>query len=101
MEHSDIRLRLEDLRNAATQPEHWGCSFNGTEVLEGDEISIDHDNFDEIILKEHLKQYCIEKLNFIFKGGWVVDKNGFDVIEENRLEEYLHEQYNFEFKIAN
>jgi hypothetical protein len=74
--------------------------FYGMEILEGDQVAIDQDNFNENILKEHLKQYCVEQMNFIFKGGWVIDKNGFDVFEEQLLEKYLHEQYNFKFSIA-
>lgn len=88
------------LENAVSQPECADIDFYGFEILEGDSIAIDQDNFQEVILKEQLKRYCVEQMNFIFKGGWVIDKNGFDVFEEELLEKYLHEQYNFKFAQA-
>lgn len=88
------------IENAVNQQECCGIDVYGSEILEGDQIAIDQDNFDEIIIKEDLKRYLVEKMNFIFKGGFVIDKNGFNVLDERLLEKYLHEQYNFKFSIA-
>jgi len=88
------------LENVVSQPECCGVDFYGSEIIEGDQIAIDHDNFDEIILKEHLKRYCIEQLKLVFRGGLVIDKNLFRVFEERHLEQHLHERYNFEFRTA-
>jgi hypothetical protein len=87
----------EGYSNLINQPEHAGIDYYGTEIIEGDEIAIDQENFGEIILKENLKQYLVENRRFIFKGGIAVDKNRLDVLEEQDLEKYLHEEYNFKF----
>jgi hypothetical protein len=91
---------LSGLENVVAQQECCGISFYGTEILEGDTIVIDYDNFDEIILMEDLKRYLIEQCNFIYIGGYVVDKNRNCSVNENILEEYLHKYYNFEFRVA-
>lgn len=91
---------MQGLENVVNQPEHCGSDFYGTEILEGDEIVIDQEHFSEIVLQEHLKQYLIENLGFIFKGGFVFDANSRSVVNESELEEHLQNEYNFKFTIA-
>lgn len=92
-------LAQSGIKNVVSQPECAGIDVFGTEILEGDEIVIDHDHFDEIILKENLKRYCMEQLHFRFDRGWVITKNEL-LCQEIWLEQVLHEEYNFEFKLA-
>jgi hypothetical protein len=88
------------LENVVSQPECAGIDFYGSEILEGDEIAIDKDNFEEIILKEHVKRYLIEKCHFLYKGGIYVDMDREEIVKEHELEQYLHEVHGFEFMIA-
>lgn len=90
--------KISGLENVVAQQECCGISFYGTEILEGDIICIDHDNFDEIILRENLQQYCTELLGFRFDQGWVFDKT--EMFRERWLEQVLQEDYNFEFRTA-
>lgn len=96
---------MQGLQNVIAQPEHAGIDFYGTEILEGDEIVIDAANFQEIILKEHLKRYLEEKVRFHFfviKGMEVaLDAENEKAFAEEDLEKYLHEVHGFKFMIAN
>lgn len=51
--------------NAATQPEHNGWDYFGTEILTGDSIVIDNIT-GEVILKENLERYLTEFKNYHF-----------------------------------
>jgi hypothetical protein len=88
----------EGFENVVIQPEFNGFDFYNSEIIEGDQIAIDLDNFEAVILKEHLKRYCMEQLQFRFDRGWVFEKD--DMFRERWLEQVLHEQYNFKFTIA-
>jgi hypothetical protein len=81
-----------------------GVDFFGNELLEGDEIVIDKQNFGEIILREHLKQYLVERCDFEFfniRGMSVaLDKFNFKVFAEDDLQQVLQEEYGFEFTQA-
>ncbi|NRD80336.1 hypothetical protein HPT25_23725 [Bacillus sp. BRMEA1] len=88
------------LENVLAQPECAGIDFFGDEIFEGECICIDHDNFDEIVLREHLKRYCVEQLQFIFRGGLVRDRTLKITFDENSIESHLVDHYNFEFRQA-
>lgn len=94
----------QGLENVVAQKECNGIDYYGTEILEGDEICIDKENFHEIILKENLTQYLVEKCDFSFfevKGmGVVLDQQRLTVFADQDLEKVLHEEYGFEFTIA-
>jgi hypothetical protein len=81
-----------------------GVDFFETELLEGDEIVIDKENFGEIILREHLNRYLVERCDFEFftvRGMSVaLDKFNFKVFAEDDLPKVLHEEYGFEFTQA-
>jgi hypothetical protein len=94
-------LEKVGLENVVNQQECCGTDVYGTEILEGDEVVIDKENFEEIILKENLKRYLIEKCNFIFRGGLVLDKSLNSAFDERFLERYLHEKHIFLFMTAN
>lgn len=107
MEHPDLSYVLQNgyprkmfsgIENVIAQKECCGIDFYGCEILSGDEIAIDHDHFDELILKENLKRYCTEQLNFKFAHGWVFEND--DFFRERWIEQVLHEEYNFEFRTA-
>jgi hypothetical protein len=82
------------------QQEHFGIDYYSAEILEGDEIAIDKDNFEEIILKVNLKQYVIERCHFLYKAGIFVDVERSEIVMEADLEKYLHEEHGFYFATA-
>lgn len=90
--------------NAVIQPEHAGIDFFGDEIIEGDEIIIDKENFGEIILKEHFKRYLEERCDFEFFNlhgmGVVLDKSNLKVFAEQDLEKVCYEEYGFQFTTA-
>jgi hypothetical protein len=94
-------LKAQGLENVVNHPECGGIDYYGFEIIEGDEIVIDKENFHEIILKEHLTQYLVEKCDFSFfeiRGmGVVLDQQKLTVFAERDLEKVLHEEYGFEF----
>jgi hypothetical protein len=95
---------IQGYENMVQQPEHAGIDLFGTEIIEGDEIVIDKANFEELILKEHLKRYLVERCDFVFfdvRGmGVVLDQFKLTVFAEQDLEKVLHEEYGFHFTIA-
>ncbi|MDF2854249.1 MAG: hypothetical protein K0Q87_100 [Neobacillus sp.] len=97
-------LKIQGLENVVNQPECCGIDFYGTELLEGDEIVIDQENFQEQILKGNLKRYLEERVFFTFHNinemGVVLDESRLTVFAEKVLEKVLHEEYGFEFTTA-
>ncbi|OLS39102.1 hypothetical protein [Bacillus sp. MRMR6] len=93
------------LEGVLEQHECCGIDFYGFEVIEGDEIVIDKANFEELILKEHLKRYLVERCDFKFFNlhgmGVVLDQFQLKVFAEQDLEKVLHEEYGFQFMQAN
>lgn len=93
------------IENMVQQQEHWGTDHYDFEILEGDEIVIDKENFDEIILKDNLKRYLEEQVNFKFftiQGVAVaVDLEKEMAVAEDGLEKYLHDVHGFYFTQAN
>lgn len=57
---------LSGLENVVQQPECNGLDYFGEEVIEGDEIIIDTENFSEVILKKNLERYLSEICGFKF-----------------------------------
>lgn len=98
---SQWKFLEDDLPNLVAQPEHSGSDFYGFEILEGDQIAIDAENFHEEILREHLTRYLIEQCHFLYKAGIYVDVERSEIILEQDLEKYLHEEHGFIFKTAN
>jgi hypothetical protein len=112
MEHPEITRilltgyphRESGFENMVQQTECCGVDFYGTELLEGDEICIDKSNFHEIVLKENLTQYLVDKCDFAFSEvrgmGVVLDQQRLTVFAGQDLEKMLQEEYGFEFTIA-
>jgi hypothetical protein len=88
-----------------SQKECCGIDVFGDELLEGDEIVIDKQNFDELIWKENLKRYLEERCDFTFItlpiGEVVLDQFNLKVFAACDLEKVLTEDYGFEFTTAN
>jgi hypothetical protein len=97
-------LKGQGMENVVSQPECAGIDYYGKEIIEGDEIVIDKENFHEIILKEHLTQYLVDKCDFSFfevRGmSLVLDPQRLKVFAGQDLEKVLHEEYGFEFTTA-
>lgn len=91
---------LQGLENVVAQNECCGIDFYDTEILEGDSIAIDAQNFQEEILREHLTKYLIERCHFLYKAGIYVDVERSEIIQEKDLEKYLHEEHGFIFQTA-
>jgi hypothetical protein len=94
----------DDYQNMIWQPECAGMDYYGNEIVEGDNIVIDKENFHEIILMENLTQYLVDKCDFSFwevRGmGVVLDGQRLTVFAGQDLEKVLHEEYGFEFTTA-
>jgi hypothetical protein len=97
-------LKAQGFENVVAQNEHCGSDYYGTEILEGDDVVIDKENFHEEILKENLTQYLVDRCDFVFcevRGmGVVLDRNRLTVFADQDLEKVLHEEYGFEFITA-
>lgn len=95
---------LQGFGNVVKQPECAGIDYYGNEILEGDQIAIDKDNFHEIILAENLERYLVERVHFVFfdvRGTEVVlDQSRLTVFAKQDLEKVLHEDYGFHFTTA-
>jgi Hypothetical protein Yqai len=94
-------LKSQGIENVVSQPECGGIDYYGNEIIEGDEIVIDKENFHEIVLKENLTQYLVDKCDFSFfevRGmSIVLDPKQVKVFAGQDLEKVLHEEYGFEF----
>jgi hypothetical protein len=97
-------LKMQGLENVVNQSECAGIDYYGNEIIEGDDIVIDKENFHEIILKENLTQYLVDKCEFAFfevRGMSVVlDQQRLKVFAGQDLEKVLQEEYSFEFTTA-
>ncbi len=97
-------LEQSGLENIVNQPECAGIDYYGNEIIEGDCIVIDKENFEEIILKENQKRYLEERCDCEFFNlhgtGVVLDKVNLKVFAEQDFEKVLHEDYGFHFTIA-
>jgi hypothetical protein len=111
MEHPQISemnqygyLTVQGMENVISQSECAEIDYFGNEIVEGDEIVIDKENFHELILKENLTQYLVDKCDFEFfevRGMSVVlDKGRLTVFAGQDLEKVLNEEYGFEFVTA-
>lgn len=89
-----------NLENMVRQPEHAGIDYYDTEILEGDSIVIDKENFEELILRENLPRYLVERCYFLRRDDIYVDTERGEIIKEDELEKYLHEEHGFEFASA-
>jgi hypothetical protein len=94
----------QGIENAISQPEGADIDVYGNEIIEGDSIVIDKENFHEIVLKENLTQYLVDKCDFSFSEvrgiGVVLDQQRLNVFADQDLEKVLQEEYGFEFTIA-
>lgn len=97
-------LKSQGYESVINQPENCGSDYYSSEIIEGDKIAIDKENFHEIILMENLTQYLVDKYDFAFfkvRGmGVVLDRQKLTVFADRDLEKVLHEEYGFEFMEA-
>jgi hypothetical protein len=97
-------LKSQGSENVVAQEYDGSIDYYGTEILEGDNIAIDKENFHEIILMENLTQYLVDKCEFSFFEihgmSVVLDQQGLTVFAGQDLEKVLNEEYGFEFTTA-